>query len=480
MFFAGIALAAALPACASQSTSLQRYRAALGKPWQHSYRLTGHDGDHRDVGYLSARELRLIRWDGPLVQEWADRPSAATHTFWNGFVGVAAPWRKELRLAVDEILTGRIAARRPTGATCRRRAGRNYSVLTFMIGDGIRVDLSLDPSTELPSDAIVASGLAQIPLSNVHYTHVDGSVVPISWSDGDNRYAFTTIAHDATLVTILPRRPPSIGAAARVGLVRNPRNPASRGVRARIDGKHATLLVDTGNNLTVISASVAARLRLRHVTRQYMLVAGGIERVAVGVARTLDIGPVHMKNEPVAILPRTYGYDGAIGLALFARADASFRDDVMTLSPYIVPGAWYAASRDIVTLDTFDGMPIVPASIGGKETEIVLDSGAAFGALFPARFREVGTKAPAQSTRCAISGLSSLMSPAMYRYTDVLIGTSSLTVNACVTQFDELGPNLRFPVLGYRAMFGPIRSLGYEAARLTVVPRSYTYVLLNK
>ncbi len=473
IFFTGIALAAALPACASQNIALQRYRAALGNRWQHAYRLSGGEQDHRYAGYVTAREVRLFRMDGPVVQEWDDRPTAATHTFWNGFVGVAGPWRKALRLAADEVLTGRIAARRPTGAVCRRKHRRNYAVLTFMIADGVRVDVSLDPSTSLPSDALASSELGQIPLSNLRYAHVDGSVVPVSWGDGDNDYKFGTLERDETTdVLIRPKRPPSIAAVARLALVRNPRNPKSRGVRVRIEGKPATLLVDTGNNLTVINRTLAERLHLRHITRQYMRIAGGLELVTVAIARTLDIGPVHVKNEPVAILPHTYGYDGAVGLTMFARADASFQGDVMTLSPYgVTTGARHAAPWNVLPLDTFDGIPIVPASIGGKETELALDSGAAFAALLPDRFRETGTALPGATADCTIAGLSILQSPAMYRFDDVAIGGASFSIDACVTQFDELGPNFRFPVLGFAGLFGPVRSISYESAQLVVGER---------
>jgi hypothetical protein len=426
--------------------------------------MTGHDATHSYVGEFDPQRVRLFRKDGPLVQEWEDRPHGSTHTFWNGFVGVAAPWRSHLRAATVEVLSGRIAARTPSGTACRRKGGRYYAVLTFAAASDVRVDLRFDPNTGLPEEAAATTETGRSLVSELRYVRLDHTLVPTSWKQDGNAFRFSAISHgDSSAWPSMPRQPRTIRSRAAVRLVRNARSPATRGVLARADGLPATFMIDTGNSMTVVSAALARRLHLRPVTQEYMTAVGGFSRVDIAFVQSLTVGPVHLQDEPVAILPQAYGYDGAIGMALFSRADAFFRGETMTLSP-----SAKLAGRGALPVDTYDGSPIAAGFIGGMPATLLLDTGGPLQALFPSRYRAVGTKTSAGTSDCASHGLPALQMVAPYRFDDVRIGRAAVKVRACTTATGEIGPGIHFSIIGFPGMFGPVRGVNYVSSSLTL------------
>lgn len=454
----GIGLVTAtLATCPAPEILFQRYRARIGNGWEHSYRLAGHDATTQYFAHVSRRVFQFYRQMGPLVEEWEDIPESSTHRFWNGFVGRAGPERHALIALVDEILSGDFSNRSQFRAVCRRLHGRPYSALLFEAAPGMQVELRFDQdSGDLPNAAIVSAIDGRVALSNLHYVDIDDTVIPTSWDDGGKNFRFDTVTRDdGTVVASLPIPNAPLTTTTSIKLIRNDRNPRTRGVAVQANGRDAVFMLDTGSSITAVKASLAERLQLKRIgTFGVHLPDGNIS--APLSLMSIQIGPLLIKDEPVVIVPETYGYDGTIGLPLFSRADVTFGPDAVLLSP----------PRDVrrpnaFPIDTYDGVPIVRALVGGEDSQVLLDSGGGFEALLPARYRAHGTATLERPSDCERLGLPAWQAPFGFQIQRVQLNSMEMRVAACISQLDDLGTGWSTAVLGFPGMFGPILTVSY-------------------
>ena len=447
-----------LSVCAVPLEHVGHFRTMTSAPLRQSYVLTGGSRGERDTAYVGANYVRMIRRTGPLVEEWDDEADASTHTFWNGFTGVAAAWRQELRHDAQRVLTGRLASLPIRRITCRRRHTREYLVLTFAPRNQVQLQVALDPQTDLPASVQASSGHQHVSLDDIRFRAVDNDQVPVGWREAERVVAFSAVALDDFQHGDAHGMASAVAHRGIVQLRRNWVKPYSAGVPAVVNGTRAKLLVDTGAAVTIVSHLLAVRSGIRPLRTTYARIPSGYARVTVGIARSIVLGPLRLRNEPVLVFPTAFGYDGAIGSALFGRADVTFRERFVTIDPSRPQHR--GAS---VPIDTYDGIPVVHAWIGSQETPLALDTGAAFYGLFPGRFASEGRKLKSDPRACIIHDLPAIVAPRLFHFGAITVAARSFPANVCVGRLDEAAaPNVDLPLLGFRTLAGRLHAVHYR------------------
>ena len=185
-------------------------------------------------------------------------------------------------------------------------------------------------------------------------------------------------------------------------------------VRAEINGKPATLVVDTGAPVSAVCLDRASHFELKPVRRKSKIPAklninGAYSRLSI--ARGIRLGALTLVDEPVVLIavPEQEGAgrlegDGILGTDVLSPLKAVLDFDRMLLVikidatvPGSVPGFDYRGFRRIRMQETDGGNMYVPGSINGTKARLMVDTGAP-GTLLHSLF-VVQMKIPTRKTR---------------------------------------------------------------------------------
>lgn len=462
-----IAVLAASLAFASMPTSqaeegLRSYRERVGPAWNRGYCLSDRQGNRKLDAIINRDQVWIRREENGRSEAWQVNETDVTHRFENGFVGRAAVWRKVLAQGAVAVLNGTILTHQVQRVSCRRRHKKCTPTIQFSYTNEVTIIVELDPVSKLPTASTIYDGVGRIQLSDLKFAVVDSTVVPIAWTSGDNRYSFRRITHCEKLVeanlNVLPTAPPFEQFSLK--LVPGKANRTTRGVEVSVNGERAVFMVDTGSNFTTINAAFAAKIKIAPNGSQIVQTVSGYAKAPVLTLPRLKLGNIEFSDEPVAIFPTTFGFDGVIGLALFSRGTVQLSDDMITIAPSL-----QKALDGSQIIDTYDGVPIAEASISGKPIRVLFDSGFALSALFSAHYVDHGQRFEKTSDQCQNLGLPIFQAPRQVFYPLITIGKTSTSVDACVTAFEEIGQNFAFQgIVGFPLINHLVKSWDYRNA----------------
>jgi hypothetical protein len=200
-----------------------------------------------------------------------------------------------------------------------------------------------------------------------------------------------------------------------------PARPGPLLVEARLDGRPARFVLDTGAERSVLSGAGEARLGLRPDawTSTALRGIGGISRHSDAAVASLELGadiPLARRLGPVRSLPVVPGLqiegDGLLGADLLAGQDLELTRGGLTLilhrpsgcaglSPLAaLPELFPWAEAVTASLAVRPGLFIIPVRVGGTLLRALVDTGAAVSIISPAAAARVapGATTPGAGT----------------------------------------------------------------------------------
>jgi predicted aspartyl protease len=209
----------------------------------------------------------------------------------------------------------------------------------------------------------------------------------------------------------------------------------------------AVLMLDSGADITNISRATARRLGIAEDPSRKLpgQTVGGPVQDSLGLATDLHIGPIVIPSMAVAIT-ETAPADGVLGLDFLANFDVDFDLPLgrVTLHPGgLCPGQappWPGRFQEIraqrsVSFHAVDGTEatkpylLVPASLNGRPTQAMLDSGALISGLVnPAFARELGLTPAllARNPQAMASGFGPSAPLSLHRFDLLTLGTERI------------------------------------------------------
>ena len=191
------------------------------------------------------------------------------------------------------------------------------------------------------------------------------------------------------LAAVPPQAVEAQGNGAAVPLVRDKvgllRSPIS------VNGQVQDAVLDTGANVSVVSASAALRLGLRFMEGETSIgnsVGGGVG-IRMAVADRLEIGGAVVRNVIFAVMddaaldfpvPGGYKIDAILGLPVL-RSIGRVEFNIGAKSLRVAPAP--VASAQLANLRVIGNAPYAMMSIGGVELPIYFDTGANSTSLYP-------------------------------------------------------------------------------------------------
>jgi Kef-type K+ transport system membrane component KefB len=171
----------------------------------------------------------------------------------------------------------------------------------------------------------------------------------------------------------------------------------SFGVSADINGARlsAPMGIDATARLSILDSTAAANHRIRALVDSVSIeIAGNAVIVTVGVADRIDLGPAHLTNVPVVIVPddalrrlyKSATIRGILGRPVLSALGAvTFTGDghIALTSP----GADHDTST-VATMALAEDATLVEGSFAGRRVPLLLDAGAGRTLLFPEFLRE--------------------------------------------------------------------------------------------
>ncbi len=227
-----------------------------------------------------------------------------------------------------------------------------------------------------------------------------------------------------------------------------------------VNGKPATVVLDTGASQTALSPSAADRIGLAPSTPQprKMFAIGGatdarstpIESIAIG---HLQLGPGHVYVIPQATAVAgtgELGYDGLLGNDILARyqMDLDFAHQIVRLydgkrCPGLLPG--WPSEAAIVPFINRPGTPLVAisAALNGVAVPTLLDTGAEMTVAGEntARRLKVGPTEMQHDAQIAALGIGPTAVPGHIHYFDNLQLGGAIVANPAVQVIPEQLPN---------------------------------------
>ncbi|MBV9438905.1 MAG: aspartyl protease family protein [Candidatus Eremiobacteraeota bacterium] len=384
--------------------------------------------------------------------------------FPNHFVGRGAGWRTRLHAAANDALLGALVDVEPQSVSCGRDRGVRYVLLHFRRA-GTRLTLRLSGAVQLPS-SISAVGWdgERFEIRDIRYRRVGEDAVPVAWATSDHAVSFSTIARMRAEEPALPAGRAWIGGPTIIPTFAGLR-PNQTTIRVVIEEKPYRFLLDSGANFTLVHPGLARHLALAHLTPAGILQATGPKPAAVAFIPLIRVGAVRIKDDPVLVAADTLGYDGLLGLSLFSLGRIRIEPHQLVLSPSLPA----ASAAGVARLDTYDGAPIASAHVGSGRVRALLDTGAAFEALFPFRVSHSATLLARSSPLCRIAGAAPWIA-GLYLVPDFVLGNRTRPLHACVSMLDEVTP-MPFPfnaVVGHQILMKPGSIFDYRAGTFTL------------
>jgi len=462
MFLALITMVAALGRfqCGADAV-LEKYKTQSTQHLLQSYRLQSTSAATQVTAHLSELRLAVARQERGSSEEWYTDPVESTHRFANGFLGRAGPTRHKVDRALVGVLTGAVLQTPIEHIACRRQNSLNYTSVTFRWDRDTSVVVELDDRVSRPVSAVASNRFGSDEISGIRYAFVDDTIVPIAWTRGQRSFSFSSVQREQILPhpTIEITSGPVI-LEQLIELYRLEPNSERTAVRVIINGIDAYFLLDTGNGFTAISSLLADKIKVQRSGQSVFRVAAGYEKLPVGVVRSLNIGQLRLVDQPVAITPNVFGYDGAIGLALFANRKVVFEKSAVRL---LASEGDAGEGRQI---DTFDGIPTIDADVDGVHSQVLLDTGLSLPGLFSGRSAGLVRRAEIPGLSCGGLGLANWQRVNSRFISNMRIFGKSYSLRSCVTEYD-LGPRDFFNgVLGAGFIFQHVRSIDYATGRL--------------
>ena len=169
-------------------------------------------------------------------------------------------------------------------------------------------------------------------------------------------------------------------------------------VRVAINGRPATMLIDTGANVSVLTPAAAARLGVAAAEVQAsMSSVSGPSVARAGQVREMQIGPVRVPGVIVAITDvlRMPG-DGVIGLDVLAGFQVELDSPARRISFFSPPACrnahpdWAGPVQEIEAARLWAGYLTVPITVNGTTMRAVLDTGASITVVSRKRAQSLG------------------------------------------------------------------------------------------
>jgi Aspartyl protease len=246
--------------------------------------------------------------------------------------------------------------------------------------------VAIDAKTWLIDEKSYPDGDAIATLDYDDYRVLDGALVPFEEVDssGDHRFdlhfavAKVDVNEPIDGTVFAPFQSTVIVAPASVTVpLLSDKNHLF--VRAAVDGKTLTFLVDSGSQAIVLDPGAAKELGL--VTQGRVEIRGaertsgagfanlgdidiGGARLPVGVVSVVDLSAVQYLGIPV---------DGVLGYPLFAAAEVRIDPDALTMT-LARPGT-LPPLGDAIPVDTDRELPEIAASVGGIDGRFLADTG---------------------------------------------------------------------------------------------------------
>ena len=199
---------------------------------------------------------------------------------------------------------------------------------------GARLTVELDPGANLPRTVEAFDDVFTVRFTNLRYgsSHDVPFLTHMTADLGDFTFDRASFEEHIPAAPSKPKR--HIGFPIKLPLIQNRTAPNSRGVLAMIGGHRFRMLLDSGNNATLLSIRAASQLgKLRSAGELYAVTSFGVSKVPLKVVPDITLGALHLKNETVAITSHTYGYDGVIGLSLFSLGYVSLAGNTVVIEP---------------------------------------------------------------------------------------------------------------------------------------------------
>lgn len=458
-----LALASSLACSDVTRNAAERFEQAASIAYAQTVSLHGRRHGSRFDAIIAPETLWLSRSDRTLRQAWLTYRRSSFHQFWNGFVGQGAPQRGYVQSLAVSALNGSIAVRPPTEIRCRRHHRHHYAALLYDESHGAHVVVELDPATSLPRTIGVYDEAFTVGFSDIRYDSAHDVPFLTHAIIGSEVFEFDHASFgDTNVPHALIDHGTKIARPVELELIRNASAPNRRGIIATVAGHRLRMLLDSGSSLTILSPAAAARLKLTrpigHIVTSSSL---GIRKAPVAIIPDVAIGSIHLKNEAVAVLDHTAAYDGLIGVSLFSLGRVSLSAVSVTIGP--------SPKRDrspSVLLDTYDGWPLAPASLGSRPLTFMFDTGTAVDALLPDRWRNAGPGEALQGDRCRIEGIRAWQPIQGKRYTSFSSGAKRGILSACVSSIDETLPGMHFGILGYPVVSRYVQAFDYRNRRM--------------
>jgi hypothetical protein len=455
----GILASIGLSACLG-STTLDEITRRWQRPLRRSYRLSGRQAERTYEAALGPRSIAVSIQTPTIHESWETRPDFATHTFTNGFIGRAAPWRVSVQRSAVAVLTHAEGPMRSGTLHCLRSHRRYHPYFTFFDDAENFVGATLNQNTLLPESATISGLLGSVELREITYRTRGSDLVPSQWTLNNAPFSSNRIWASQSAIPPRPKLRSILSHPVKIPLEFNRLLPEV-GVRARIDGFPARLLLDSGTNVPVFSAEFARRIAARVRGMGSRLSAYGASNVEIVSVSDYRIGSLRFAISHAFIAPTPAGYDGEIGLDFFAQGSVRIDPTTLTIAPRSV-------ARDLaVSVDTYDGVPAVLTHVNGRKVVAFLDTGLPVAALMPASAKERATPWAYGDRECQALGLF-VEQPTSMMVPDIFIGSHELTVPACVTWYDAI----EFVHRNGESMFGlpfitrEIREIDYNRSSL--------------
>jgi hypothetical protein len=451
-------------ACSAAIHAADRFERATAIAYARNVVLEGQRSGTRFQAVIGRESLWLSRSDGAFRQIWLDRDRSSWHWL-NGFLGVASPARTYVRRLALSAMNGSIASHAPSSVRCERHHRREYATLVYEAPHDARIFIELDPVTSLPRAVDASNDSFTVKLRDLRYDARSDVPFLIHLNEDNQEFSFDHATFGRTAVPAIPPAKKSpLTETIDLPLIENGNNPKSRGVMSTIAGHRLNLMLDSGDNLTVLSVKAAKRIAAPLSARATdVLTASGFARLPLTIVPNIHIGKLVLKNETVAISADTHGYDGMIGLSLFSLGRVKLEQQKLTISRSLSH-----APISSVPIDTYDGLPIASARLGRKPVTVLLDTGAALSAILPARWLRLETSRPIRGERCDLQGASAWQYFTARRYTGFELGTLQVPLAACVASYDEILPDTKYGLLGFPTIFKLVQTFDYRAQYIEV------------
>ncbi len=378
-----LVLAAAI-ACPDSAAIVRRYRRLLGATAGATVRLEGRRGNVAWRGLRSPAGYRYAVSRGDIESAWGADGATAWQREWNGFVGYAGAHRRQLERTVERVVSGAIAADASDDGGCLRIHRRVTALRWFYPKDGAPVEIAFDARTAQVAFARIEPSGANLRLGGISYLTSRAGRLIGSWAlatTGFHADRAEIVPAGAAIDDVPPPAPRSPLGAPFSLPVAKARGGHALTVTASVNGVPGRFLVDSGATDLTITPAYAKRAGVRSRWSSGMLGITGFRSSFAARAETLTVGPLTLRRELLLIQDQQPGFDGLLGLPLFALGAVTLDANASTLT--VSPSAQRAAPGTQPLLDTYDGTPVAAGTAGRTRFDFVLDTGSAVDFLLP-------------------------------------------------------------------------------------------------